>query len=104
MPQLAEAGVRRISVGSAFSNAALGAVASAARELREQGTYGFLDQAASGRAAAPPPSAPDPARPAAGGQPSRLRTMVGRSMTWSSRSGRTAVPMAKNSVVCEPQV
>ena len=30
--------------------------------------------------------------------------MVGRSMTWSSRSGRTAVPMAKNSVVCPPQV
>ena len=28
--------------------------------------------------------------------------MVGRSMTWSSRSGRTAVPIAKNSVVCDP--
>ena len=52
VPQLAEAGVRRISVGSAFANAALGALASAARELREQGTYGFLDQAATGRAAA----------------------------------------------------
>jgi len=49
VPQLAAAGVRRISVGSAFSNAALGAVVSAARELREQGTYGFLDQAAIGR-------------------------------------------------------
>jgi 2-methylisocitrate lyase-like PEP mutase family enzyme len=52
VPQLAEAGVRRISVGSAFANAALGALVSAARELREQGTYGFLDQAATGRAAA----------------------------------------------------
>ncbi|MCW2910907.1 MAG: putative carboxyvinyl-carboxyphosphonate phosphorylmutase [Actinomycetia bacterium] len=52
VPQLAAAGVRRISVGSAFSNAALGAVVSAARELREQGTYSFLDQAATGRAAA----------------------------------------------------
>src|ERR1051326_6621452 len=30
--------------------------------------------------------------------------MVGRWMTWSSRNGRTAVPIAKNSVVCEPQV
>jgi 2-methylisocitrate lyase-like PEP mutase family enzyme len=49
VPQLTAAGVRRISVGSAFSNAALGAVVSAARELREQGTYGFLDQAAIGR-------------------------------------------------------
>jgi 2-methylisocitrate lyase-like PEP mutase family enzyme len=52
VPQLAAAGVRRISVGSAFSNAALGAVVTAARELREQGTYSFLDQAATGRAAA----------------------------------------------------
>jgi 2-methylisocitrate lyase-like PEP mutase family enzyme len=52
VPQLADAGVRRISVGSAFSNAALGALVSAARELREQGSYGFLDQAAVGRAAA----------------------------------------------------
>jgi len=52
VPQLAGAGVRRISVGSAFSNAALGALVSAARELREQGSYGFLDQAAAGRAAA----------------------------------------------------
>jgi len=47
--QLAAAGVRRISVGSAFSNAALGALVSAARELRDEGTYGFLDLAASGR-------------------------------------------------------
>jgi hypothetical protein len=38
------------------------------------------------------------------GQPSRLSTIVGRSMMWSARSGRTAVPMAKNSVVCDPQV
>ena len=52
VPQLAEAGVRRISVGSAFSNAALGALACAARELREEGTYGFLDLAATGRAQA----------------------------------------------------
>ncbi|MDX6337068.1 MAG: hypothetical protein QOG05_4408 [Streptosporangiaceae bacterium] len=52
VPQLAAAGVRRISVGSAFSNAALGAVVTAARELQEQGTYSFLDQAATGRAAA----------------------------------------------------
>jgi len=50
--QLAAAGVRRISVGSAFSNAALGALVSAARELRDQGTYGFLDLAATGRAQA----------------------------------------------------
>ena len=49
---MAEAGVRRISVGSAFSNAALGALVSAARELRDEGTYGFLDLAATGRAQA----------------------------------------------------
>jgi 2-methylisocitrate lyase-like PEP mutase family enzyme len=52
VPQLAAAGVRRISVGSAFSNAALGALVGAARELRDEGTYGFLDLAATGRAQA----------------------------------------------------
>jgi 2-methylisocitrate lyase-like PEP mutase family enzyme len=52
VPQLAAAGVRRISVGSAFANAALGALVSAARELREEGTYGFLDLAGTGRAQA----------------------------------------------------
>ena len=50
VPQLAAAGVRRISVGSAFSNAALGTLVTAARELLGEGTYGFLDQAAIGRA------------------------------------------------------
>ncbi len=50
VPELAAAGVRRISVGSAFSNAAFGALVCAARELLEQGTYGFLEQAAIGRA------------------------------------------------------
>jgi 2-methylisocitrate lyase-like PEP mutase family enzyme len=52
VPQLAAAGVHRISVGAAFANAALGAVVTASGELLEKGTYGFLDQAAIGRAAA----------------------------------------------------
>lgn len=52
VPELAEAGVRRISVGGAFAFAALGAVVEAARELREQGTYGYLKRASQGRAAA----------------------------------------------------
>ncbi|HUY46452.1 MAG TPA: hypothetical protein VMV92_12080 [Streptosporangiaceae bacterium] len=43
--------MRRISVGSAFAFAAFGALVQAARELRGQGSYGFLDQAAIGRAA-----------------------------------------------------
>ena len=29
--------------------------------------------------------------------------IVGRSISWSARSGRTAVPIEKNSVVCPPQ-
>ena len=44
---LAAAGVRRISVGSAFARAALGAFLRAAREVREHGTFGFADGAAS---------------------------------------------------------
>jgi len=47
--QLAEAGVARISVGGAFSHVAMGAMAQAGRELLDDGTYGFLDQAAHGR-------------------------------------------------------
>lgn len=46
--ELAAAGVRRISVGGAFATAALGAAAEAARELLDEGTYGFLKQAGAG--------------------------------------------------------
>lgn len=46
--ELADAGVRRISVGGAFAFAALGAATEAARELIEQGTYGYLEQAGVG--------------------------------------------------------
>jgi 2-methylisocitrate lyase-like PEP mutase family enzyme len=51
-PEVAElgaAGVRRISVGGAFAFVAYGALASAARELRDQGSYGFLATARTGR-------------------------------------------------------
>ncbi len=44
---LAAAGVRRISVGSALSRAALGAFLRAAREISEKGTFSFGDDAAS---------------------------------------------------------
>jgi 2-methylisocitrate lyase-like PEP mutase family enzyme len=50
--ELAEAGVSRISVGGGFAYAALGAAATAARELREDGTYGYWDTAAKGARAA----------------------------------------------------
>jgi 2-methylisocitrate lyase-like PEP mutase family enzyme len=48
VPELAQLGVARLSVGSALCFAALGAVVEAAGELRDQGTYGFLDHAALG--------------------------------------------------------
>jgi 2-methylisocitrate lyase-like PEP mutase family enzyme len=44
---LAAAGVRRISLGSALSRAALGAFLRAAREVKERGTFSFADDAAS---------------------------------------------------------
>lgn len=50
--ELAEAGVSRISVGGAFAFAALAALADAAAELRDKGTYGFHTATAAGRAAA----------------------------------------------------
>jgi 2-methylisocitrate lyase-like PEP mutase family enzyme len=46
--ELGELGVVRISVGGALAFAAIGGWVSAARELREQGTYGYFDQMAAG--------------------------------------------------------
>ncbi len=50
--ELAAAGVRRISVGGGFAYVALGALVEAATELRDQGTYGFWEQARPGARAA----------------------------------------------------
>lgn len=47
--ELAAAGVRRISVGGAFAFAAYGTLIEAARELLDQGTYGFWDRAKAAR-------------------------------------------------------
>jgi 2-methylisocitrate lyase-like PEP mutase family enzyme len=47
--ELADAGVARISVGGAFSQVALAAVAAAGRELLDHGTYGFTAPAGEGR-------------------------------------------------------
>jgi 2-methylisocitrate lyase-like PEP mutase family enzyme len=46
--ELAQLGVSRISVGGAFAFAALGALVEAATELRDSGTYGFAERAATG--------------------------------------------------------
>jgi 2-methylisocitrate lyase-like PEP mutase family enzyme len=50
--ELASLGVARISVGGAFAFAALAALADAARELRDQGTFGYLERSALGGKAA----------------------------------------------------
>jgi 2-methylisocitrate lyase-like PEP mutase family enzyme len=39
--ELTNLGVKRVSVGSALARAAYGAFLDAAREVREQGTFGF---------------------------------------------------------------
>ena len=46
--ELAQAGVARISIGGGFAYVAMGAVVEAARELREDGTYGFWETASVG--------------------------------------------------------
>jgi 2-methylisocitrate lyase-like PEP mutase family enzyme len=46
--ELGKLGVARISVGGALAFAAIGGWMSAARELREQGTYAYFDQMADG--------------------------------------------------------
>ena len=47
LAELSAIGVRRVSVGSALSRAALGAFLRAAREMREQGTFAFAQEAVS---------------------------------------------------------
>jgi 2-methylisocitrate lyase-like PEP mutase family enzyme len=62
--ELADVGVRRISVGGAFAFTALAALVEAARELLDEGTYGYASQARSGQSAARsafgPPQPPPP--------------------------------------------
>ena len=47
LAELSQLGVKRVSVGSALSRAALGAFLGAASEMREHGTFNFVDSAAS---------------------------------------------------------
>lgn len=49
LAELSEIGVKRISVGSALSRAALGAFLRAAREMKTHGTFTFVDEAVSYR-------------------------------------------------------
>ncbi|MGA9773626.1 MAG: isocitrate lyase/phosphoenolpyruvate mutase family protein [Blastocatellia bacterium] len=49
LEELSDLGVKRISVGSALSRAALGAFLQAGREMRERGTFTFADNAVSYR-------------------------------------------------------
>ena len=50
--ELAALGVARVSVGGAFAFAALGALCEAGTELRDRGTYGFIERSAIGARAA----------------------------------------------------
>jgi 2-methylisocitrate lyase-like PEP mutase family enzyme len=52
VPELAEAGVARISVGGGFAFAAIAAVGEAARELQQDGTYGYFARTREGSALA----------------------------------------------------
>ena len=52
--ELAEIGVKRVSVGGALAWVGLAAVADAAKELRDNGTYGYWDRVAEGVRAARP--------------------------------------------------
>ena len=45
VPELAELGVKRVSLGSALSRAATGAFLRAAREVKEHGSFAFADEA-----------------------------------------------------------
>ena len=48
VPELARVGVAQVSVGGAFAFAAAGALVQAATELREHGTYGYIERSSVG--------------------------------------------------------
>ena len=48
MAELADAGVRRVSVATSLYRAAMGGLFAAAREIRQAGTFNYLDSAAPG--------------------------------------------------------
>ena len=75
--------MNRISVGGAFAYVAIGAVVGAARELLEQGTYGFWNTAGPGAAAA-----------------RGLHELIGSPRKNASTSGSAARSWAKNA--CPP--
>lgn len=62
--ELADAGVARVSVGGSFNRVALGALARAARELLDTGTYEYLELASEGQREADAAFAESPRRPA----------------------------------------
>jgi len=49
MQELAQLGVKRVSIGSVFANGAYGALVRAGTEWRDAGTLGFMGEAASGK-------------------------------------------------------
>jgi 2-methylisocitrate lyase-like PEP mutase family enzyme len=49
LSELAAIGVRRVSIGSALARAAYGCLLRGAREMRERGSFGFAEEAPSGR-------------------------------------------------------
>jgi 2-methylisocitrate lyase-like PEP mutase family enzyme len=58
--ELQAAGVKRISVGGSFARAALGGFMRAAREVRDQGTFGYADEALPGAEIMSSMARPDP--------------------------------------------
>ena len=64
VPELATAGVKRVSVGGAFAFAALGATVEAAQELLGERTYGYLERTGLGLQFARPAFAEAPREPA----------------------------------------
>ena len=49
LADLSEMGVRRISVGSTLARCAIGALLRAANEMKDRGTFGFIEEAADSR-------------------------------------------------------
>jgi 2-methylisocitrate lyase-like PEP mutase family enzyme len=49
LEELSRMGVKRVSVGSSLTRAALGGFLRAAREMRERGTFSYVNDAATSR-------------------------------------------------------
>ena len=93
MAELAEAGVKRISVGGSLARAALGAVKRAGEEILGRGTFGYAAEAMPGGRGERAHVAGASVEPNLRRRPGKRRSAAGRSCGHKVRAGARIVAL-----------